>query len=190
MSNASDTTASFSTFRSILDTASEEYKETTGQDLETHPLTGELYHCDFPDVILEIFQHQANALDETGKCNQTLMKWLNPTVHILIMLSATLGQGVGSVSFTELIYTVSSSITFYFQPLLCGKVIFTGIYVLLGVNFSPMLHYPVFLVTNVSFRLLGMLKQAAMSSSIFSNASRHPSHVSISILASRSRTNR
>ncbi len=189
MSNSSNTTASFSTFRSILDAALKEYKKTTGQDLQTHPLTGELDHCDFPDAILEIFQQQANALDETGKCNQTLMKWLNPTVHILFMFSATLGEGVGSVSFSELIYTVSPSITFYFQPFFCGKIIFTGIYVLLGVHFSPMLHCPVFLVTSVSFRLLRMSQQATMSLPIFSNASRHSSHVSMSILASRSRTN-
>ena len=168
MSNSSNTTACFSTFRSILDAALKEYKKATGQDLQTHPLTGELDHCDFPDAILEIFQQQANALDETGKCNQTLMKWLNPTVHILVMLSATPGEGVGSVSFSELIHTVSPSITFYFQPFFCGKIIFTGIYVLLGVHFSPMLHCLVFLVS-CDKRVFQVTKDVAAGNDVLVN---------------------
>jgi len=101
MSNPSSKTVSFSTFRSIFDTASKEYKKTTGQDLQTHPLAIELDHCDSPNAVLEILQKQVNTLDETGKCNQTLMKWLNPTVHLLSMFSATLGEGVALVSFSE-----------------------------------------------------------------------------------------
>jgi hypothetical protein len=98
MSNPSSTAISFSTFRSIFDAASKEYKKTTGHDLQSHPFATELAHCDSPDAILQTYQNQANALDQTEKCNQTLMKWLDPTVNLLCMFVATLGEGVALVS--------------------------------------------------------------------------------------------
>jgi hypothetical protein len=117
MSNPSSTTVSFSTFRSIFDTASKEYKRTTGQDLQTHPLATELDLFDSPDAVLEILQKQADTLDETGKCNQTLMKWLNPTVHLLSMFSATLGEGVALVSFSEQISPIPPFIILLFSAI-------------------------------------------------------------------------
>ena len=98
MSTSNSTIVSFSTFRSIFHAASKEYRKKTGQDLRTHPLAAELDHCDSPDATSEILQNQANALDDAGKSDQTLMVWLNPTVNVLYMLSATLGEGVGLVS--------------------------------------------------------------------------------------------
>jgi len=95
---ASDTTVS-STFQSIFDAASKEYEKKTGQDLQTHPLAAELDRCNSPDGVLHILQKQADAFDKTEKRDQTLMKWLNPTVHVLYTLSATIGEGVSKVSF-------------------------------------------------------------------------------------------
>jgi len=88
----------FSTFQSIFDAAFKEYEKKTGQDLQTHPFAAELDRCNSTDGVLDIFQKQADALDETAKCDQTLMKWLNPTVHVLYTLSATVGGGVSMVS--------------------------------------------------------------------------------------------
>ena len=92
-------TSTFSTFRSIFDAAFKEYEKKTGQDLQTHPLAAKLDRCDSTDGVLDIFQKQADALDETAKRDQTLMKWLNPTVHVLHMLSATVGGTVSMVCF-------------------------------------------------------------------------------------------
>jgi hypothetical protein len=52
------------------------------------------WRCNSIDGVLDIFQKQADALDETAKRGQTLMKWLNPTVHVLHTLSATVGRSV------------------------------------------------------------------------------------------------
>jgi hypothetical protein len=73
---------------------SKQYEKKTGQDLQTHPLAAELNRCNSIDGVLDIFQKQADALDETAKRGQTLMKWLNPTVHVLHTLSATVGRSV------------------------------------------------------------------------------------------------
>jgi len=72
-----------------------------------HSLAAELDHCNSPDAILKIFQKQADALDQAAKHNQTLIKWLNPTVHLLYMLSATIAEGVGLVSPTERVLHIS-----------------------------------------------------------------------------------
>ncbi|KAH9956631.1 hypothetical protein BC827DRAFT_748423 [Russula dissimulans] len=103
-----------STFQSIFDAASREYEKRTGRDLRTHPLAAEFDQCNSPDAVLDIFQKQTDALDQAGKSGQTLVKWLNPTVHLLYMLSATIAEVVGLT----------------FSP---AKVIFTGIDVLLRV---------------------------------------------------------
>ncbi|KAH9996134.1 hypothetical protein BJV74DRAFT_987004, partial [Russula compacta] len=102
-----------STFQSIFDAASTEYERKTGQDLQNHSFAAELDHCNSPDAVLEILQRQADALEEAGMSDQTLMKWLNPTVHVLYTFSETIGEGV-SIAFSP------------------PKVIFTGIGVLLG----------------------------------------------------------
>jgi hypothetical protein len=133
MSTSRGTTVAFSTFSSIFDAASKEYKKKTGQDLQAHPLAAELDHCDSPDAILKVLQKQADALDDS---DQPLMKWLSPTVNLLFLFSAALGEGLTLVSFSKLVFPVSPFINILFQPFPAGKVIFTGIGVLLGVNFS------------------------------------------------------
>lgn len=98
MSRACHPTVSFSTFQSIFDAASTEYERKTGKELRTHPLAVELDHCNSPDAVLEILQRQADALEEAGMFGQTLMKWLDPIVHVLYTLSETIGEGVSIVS--------------------------------------------------------------------------------------------
>jgi hypothetical protein len=92
------TDLSISNFTDIFDAASNEYKILTKQDLHTHPFAAALGDCDSPDAVLNIFRRQAQAFDEFCKGDDRLMKWLNPTVHILYTFSATLGEGIALVS--------------------------------------------------------------------------------------------
>ncbi|KAI0249021.1 hypothetical protein BJV78DRAFT_1230625, partial [Lactifluus subvellereus] len=103
-----------SNFISIFDAASNEYKKLTNQDLRTHPFANQLHNCDSPDAVLVLFRRQAEVFDEFCKGDHRLMRWLDPTVHILFTFSATLGEGIA----------------FPFPP---AKTLFTGIAVLLGV---------------------------------------------------------
>ncbi|KAH9956629.1 ankyrin repeat-containing domain protein [Russula dissimulans] len=102
------------TFQSIFDAASKQYEKKIGQDLRTHPFAAQFDHCNSPDAVLDIFQKQADVFDQAGNSDKTLVKWLNPTVRLLYMLSVTIAEGV--------------SLTF--SP---AKVMFTGIDVLLTV---------------------------------------------------------
>ncbi|KAI0291329.1 hypothetical protein B0F90DRAFT_1649724, partial [Multifurca ochricompacta] len=101
-----------SNFALIFRVASKEYKKQTGQDLDSHPFATALNNCHSPDAVLNLFREQAQAFDEFRKEDESLMKWLRPTIHILYMFSATLGEGI----------------SLPFSP---AKVIFTGIGVLL-----------------------------------------------------------
>ncbi|KAI9430051.1 hypothetical protein H4582DRAFT_2087663 [Lactarius indigo] len=104
---------SSSDFKSILDGALNEYKKKTGKELLDHPLATELQQCDSVDVILTIFQGQAEAFQQFRDGDQRLMKWISPVVDVLFTFSGTLSEGVSLV----------------FPP---AKVIFVGIGVLLA----------------------------------------------------------
>jgi len=110
MSTSRNKNVSVSTFQSIFDAASKEYEKKTGGDLRTHPFAAEFDHCDSPDAVLDIFQKQADALDQAGNSDQTLVKWLNPTVHLLYMFSATIAEGVGLVSLPECVLVYRHSV--------------------------------------------------------------------------------
>jgi hypothetical protein len=92
------TDLSVSNFTNILDAASDEYKKLTKHDLHTHPFAAVLDTCDSPEAVLNVFRGQACAFDEFCKGDDRLMKWLDPTVHILFTFSATLGEGIALVS--------------------------------------------------------------------------------------------
>jgi hypothetical protein len=100
MSTSDQTThpSASSNFTQIFDTAIDEYKKLTKQDLRTHPFAAALNFCTTPDSILDIFRTQAQAFDSFRKGDDKLMRWLNPTVEVLFTLSATLGEGIGLVS--------------------------------------------------------------------------------------------
>jgi len=100
MSASRNKNVSVSNFQSIFDAAFKEYEKKTGRDLRNHPLAADFDHCDSPDAVLNMFQKQADALDQSGNSDQTLVKWLNPTVHLLYMFSATIAEGVSLVSLT------------------------------------------------------------------------------------------
>ena len=132
---ASSSGSSTPNFQPILDKALKEYKKKTGKDLTTHPLAAEINGCDSPEAILAVLQGKADELDHSRRTDERLTKWLTPTVSVLNALSATLGQGVSSVSSTtklllhRLYPNVNSQV---FPP---SNIIFSGISILLVVSF-------------------------------------------------------
>ncbi|KAH8987667.1 hypothetical protein EDB86DRAFT_2095082 [Lactarius hatsudake] len=111
-SSALVSSSSILNYRPILEKALDEYKKRTGKDLTAHPLAAEIQGCDSPEAILTVLEGKANELNQSRSSDERLTKWLNPTVNTLNLLSATLGEGVGSI----------------FPP---TKIIFSGIGVLL-----------------------------------------------------------
>ncbi|KAF8264699.1 hypothetical protein EI94DRAFT_1703032 [Lactarius quietus] len=96
---ASNIQASTSTpsFEPIFNEALKQYKKKTGTDLTTHPLAEEIKNCGSPDDILAVLQGKANELNRSQSVDKRLTKWLTPTVNVLNVLSATVGQGLGTV---------------------------------------------------------------------------------------------
>jgi hypothetical protein len=91
--------ASVSRFSAIFEAASAEYKALTRQDLGTHPFAFAIDSHNTLDSVLDVFRKQAQAFDKFSKANDKLMAWLTPIVNILFTFSATLGEGIGLVSF-------------------------------------------------------------------------------------------
>ncbi|KAH9027744.1 hypothetical protein EDB85DRAFT_1892885 [Lactarius pseudohatsudake] len=91
----SPTTTDTSTFKAIFDNALKEYENKTGTNLTTHPLADKLQTCDSPDAVLNVLQEHVRAYEESRNGDQRLTKLLDPTIHILYLFSAALGEGVG-----------------------------------------------------------------------------------------------
>ena len=103
--SASNQTASASTsannFTAIFNAASTEYQSVTGKHLVTHPFAAQLDTCDSPKAVTDLLRMQAQALNKFRKGDEKLMAWLDPIVHILFTFSATLGEGIGLVSYLD-----------------------------------------------------------------------------------------
>ena len=84
-------------FTAIFKAASDEYQRVTGKRLDSHPFATQFDTCDSPEAVLTVLRTQAQAFSSFCKGDETLMTWLDPTIRILSMLSATLG-GIGLVS--------------------------------------------------------------------------------------------
>jgi hypothetical protein len=90
MSTSDQTTNSSNVnFTKIFESATNEYKTITGQDLGTHPFGAALESLKSPDDILGVFRTQAQEFDEVYKGNEKLMTHLTPIVHVLFTVSAT-----------------------------------------------------------------------------------------------------
>jgi hypothetical protein len=90
---------STSSFQQIFDKALEEYKKKSGKDLTSHPLAAQIKGCNSPEAILSVLEGKANELNRSRSSDDRLTKLLNPTVNIINVLSATLGQATGLVSY-------------------------------------------------------------------------------------------
>jgi hypothetical protein len=131
------TDLSISNFTNIFGAASNEYRSLTKNDLHTHPFAAVLDNCDSPDAVLNVFRRQAQAFDQFRNGDDRLMKWLDPTVHILFTFSNMLGEGIALVSVKHPLILYRYAQTCLSQPFPPAKTIFTGIGVLLGVRSSP-----------------------------------------------------
>ncbi len=98
MSTSHQTTdRSSANFTAIFDTAANQYKTLTKQDLGTHPFAAAFENSSSPDSVLDVFRTQAQAFNKFRKGDDKLMAWLTPIVHILFTFSGTL-DGIGLVS--------------------------------------------------------------------------------------------
>ena len=103
--STSNQTASASTstnnFNAIFNAACTEYQSVTGNPLATHPFAAKLNTCGSPKAVSDLLRTQAQALNKFRKADEKLMAWLDPIVHILFTFSATLGEGIGLVSYLD-----------------------------------------------------------------------------------------
>jgi hypothetical protein len=102
--SASNQTAGPSTstdnFSAIFNAASTEYHRprVTGKRLDTHPFAAQLDACNNPKAVSGLLRMQAQAFSKFCQGNDKLMACLDPTIHILLTFSATLGEVISMVS--------------------------------------------------------------------------------------------
>ena len=84
-------------FQIIFNNALKAYKRRTKNDLLMHPLAPQLQACETPSAVIAVLQQQVQGLDQSGGSDSRLTKWLNPTVNVLYVFSAALGEGVSLV---------------------------------------------------------------------------------------------
>ena len=85
-------------FTPIFNAALTEYTRLTGKHLATHPFAAQLDACDSPKAVSDLLRTQAQYFSRFREGDEKLMAVLDPTVHILFTLSATLGEGISLVS--------------------------------------------------------------------------------------------
>jgi len=118
MSTSVQVSSSVPNFQPILDRALKEYKKKTKKELSSHPLAEEIKGCDSPEAILAVLQGKANELNQSQSSDERLTKWLIPTVNVLNALSATLGEGLSTVSAACCLITrLCPKLTFRYFPL-------------------------------------------------------------------------
>lgn len=87
-------------FQDLLDAALREYKQKTGNDIATDPLSARLSDCKSSDAVLDILEEQALAFDQfrEGGGKVQLMRCLEPIVDILLGLSTSgVAEGISLV---------------------------------------------------------------------------------------------
>ena len=93
-----DAASSSSNFQLIFKNALIAYEKRTKKDLLSHPLATELRNCDNPSKILALLYEQVQGLDQSLSGDDRWIKWLDPTVTVLYMLSEALGEAISLVS--------------------------------------------------------------------------------------------
>lgn len=90
---------SSSHFRSLLETALQNYERQTGRKLDDRPLFQRVKTCESVESIIAVLREQARALHEFRGDDEKVMKSLKCAVDVLFTLSTStvLGEGIGLV---------------------------------------------------------------------------------------------
>src|ERR1700691_2475331 len=96
MSQTPSTSAPSARFQAIFNAALKLYEKQTNKDIIAHPLASQFQTCNSTSTVLE---EQVREFDQACSGDERLTKWLNPTVNVLCVFSAALGEGVGLVIF-------------------------------------------------------------------------------------------
>jgi len=90
MSQTSSEIPSHANYRLIFDRTLQAYRKKTGKDLPTTPLFHTLETCRSSDEVIVILRQQVPAFDQSGSSNDGLTRWLEPTVKVVNVFSATI----------------------------------------------------------------------------------------------------
>jgi hypothetical protein len=101
MSQISPSVASRSDYQTIFDSALEAYRKNTGNDLISDPLFHSIETCRSPDAVLAILRAKILEPGQPQSSRNKLTMWLDPTVNVLNVVSATTGEFVSLVSLKE-----------------------------------------------------------------------------------------
>ena len=101
MSHGGPSTSSSPNFQLIFNNALKAYERRTRSDLLAHPLVAQLQDCNSVGAILDIVHQQVQEFHQSREGDESLTKWLDPTVKVLYSLSNTLGEGVSLVCIRE-----------------------------------------------------------------------------------------
>ena len=90
---------SCSNFQSIFDTALNQYKKATKNDLIAHRLIVQLESCTSPSAILAILdeQYRVQEFIQSQSDNDGPKQWLDATANVLCSFSAVISETVGLV---------------------------------------------------------------------------------------------
>ena len=101
MSHPGPSTSSSPNFQLIFNNALKAYERRTRSDLLAHPLVAQLQDCNSLSTILTVVHQQVQEFHQSRGGDESLTKWLDPTVKVLYSLSDTLGEGVSLVCIRE-----------------------------------------------------------------------------------------
>jgi len=88
-------------FLPVFDSALKAYEEKTGKDLSSNPLVHKIETCNSPDDIIAILRQQIPRSYKSQSSDDSLTRWLNPTVNVIKAFSANIGAAVVLVSPTQ-----------------------------------------------------------------------------------------
>jgi hypothetical protein len=90
---------SSSNFQSIFDTALNQYKKKTNNDLVAHQLAAQLESCTSPGAILAVLDEQycVQQSVQSQNDNERSKQWLNATANVIYAFSATISGTAGLV---------------------------------------------------------------------------------------------
>ena len=115
MPQTSSATDSSEHFQSIFDKALKAYTKKTEKDLLSLPLFRELNTCDSAEETLNKLRDPNLGFNQAGNKDDSLSKWLIPTLKVLHTLSAIINQVVGSVRLRKLNTTHSGTVVCYYS---------------------------------------------------------------------------